>query len=101
MAAIKEGLYTLIVVGLINIVISMYYYLIVVKKMYIAEPKDPTPVAISTPLKVVVYISLAGTLLIGIYPQPFIDWVESATMMFSHFGVPASTMVPAVLPFGG
>ena len=37
-AAIKEGLYTLITVGLINIVISMYYYLIVVKKMYISEP---------------------------------------------------------------
>ena len=32
---IKEGLYALITVGLINIVISMYYYLIVVKKMYI------------------------------------------------------------------
>ena len=31
-AAVKEGLYTLITVGLINIVISMYYYLIVVKK---------------------------------------------------------------------
>ena len=32
-AAMKEGLYALITVGLINIVISLYYYLIVVKKM--------------------------------------------------------------------
>src|SRR2546426_7203036 len=40
-AAIKEGLYTLIVVGLISIVISLYYYLVVVKKMYISEPSDP------------------------------------------------------------
>ena len=44
-AAIKEGLYTLITVGLINIVISMYYYLIVVKKMYINEPIDPSPLS--------------------------------------------------------
>ncbi|HEY7533930.1 MAG TPA: NADH-quinone oxidoreductase subunit N, partial [Nitrospiraceae bacterium] len=36
-AAIKEGLYVLIAIGLINVVISMYYYLIVVKKMYITE----------------------------------------------------------------
>src|SRR4029453_6464431 len=36
-AAVKEGLYTLITVWLINIVISMYYYLVVVKKMYIIE----------------------------------------------------------------
>ena len=100
-SAIKEGLYTLITVGLINIVISMYYYLIVVKKMYIAEPHDPAPIAISAPLKAVVYISLAGTLLIGIYPQPFIDWVVSATMMFSHFGTPAATIIPPVSHFGG
>ena len=99
-SAIKEGLYTLITVGLINIVISMYYYLIVVKKMYIHEPIDPSPVSISGPMKAVVYVGLAGTLLIGIYPQPFIDWVVSATLMFSHFAAP-SAAVPPIPPFGG
>lgn len=100
-SAIKEGLYTLITVGLINIVISMYYYLIVVKKMYINEPIDPSPVSISGPMKAVVYVGLAGTLLIGIYPQPFIDWVVSATLMFSHFAVPAAAVPPPIAPFGG
>ncbi len=99
-SAINEGLYTLITVGLINIVISMYYYLIVVKKMYINEPVDPSPVSISGPMKAVVYVGLAGTLLIGIYPQPFIDWVVSATLMFSQFAAPAATIAPAA-PFGG
>ena len=100
-AAIKEGLYTLITVGLVNIVISMYYYLIVVKKMYIAEPIDPSPIRISGPMKAVVYVGLAGTLLIGIYPQPFIDWVVSATMMFSHLPAPAATALPPIPPLGG
>jgi NADH-quinone oxidoreductase subunit N len=100
-AAIKEGLYTLITVGLVNIVISMYYYLIVVKKMYIAEPIDPSPIRISGPMKAVVYVGLAGTLLIGIYPQPFIDWVVSATMMFSHLPTPAATALPPIPPLGG
>jgi NADH-quinone oxidoreductase subunit N len=100
-SAIKEGLYTLITVGLINIVISMYYYLIVVKKMYISEPIDPSPVSISGPMKAVVYVGLAGTLLIGIYPQPFIDWVVSATLMFSNFAAPAAGVTPPVPPFGG
>jgi NADH-quinone oxidoreductase subunit N len=100
-AAIKEGLYTLITVGLVNIVISMYYYLIVVKKMYIAEPIDPSPIRISGPMKAVVYVGLAGTLLIGIYPQPFIDWVVSATMMFSHLPAPATTALPPIPPLGG
>jgi NADH-quinone oxidoreductase subunit N len=99
-AAIKEGLYTLIVVGLVNIVISIYYYLVVVKKMYINEPTDPSPLAISAPMKAVVYIGLAGTLILGIYPQPFIDWAVAATLMFSHITAPAAAL-PTILPFGG
>jgi len=100
-AAIKEGLYTLIVVGLINIVISMYYYLIVVKKMYINEPIDPTPISISGPMKTVIYVGLAGTLVIGIYPQPFTDWVVAATLMFSNILPPSATVAPLAPPFGG
>lgn len=100
LAAIQEGLYTLIVVGLVNIVISMYYYLVIVKKMYINEPIDPSPLTISGPMKAVVYIGLAGTLMLGIYPRPFIDWVVSATLMFSNLAAPAAA-VPPVPPFGG
>ncbi|MDH4327254.1 MAG: NADH-quinone oxidoreductase subunit N [Nitrospira sp.] len=100
-AAIKEGLYTLIAVGLINVVISMYYYLIVVKKMYINEPANPSPVTISGPMRAVVYVGLAGTLVIGIYPQPFIDWVVGATMMFSNLPPPSAVASPSIPPFGG
>jgi len=100
-AAIKEELYTLIIVGLVNIVISMYYYLVVVKKMYINEPTDPSPLSISGPMKAVVYIGLAGTLILGIYPEPFIDWAVAATMMFSQLAGPAASVPPTVLPFGG
>lgn len=101
-AAIKEGLYTLITVGLINIVISMYYYLIVVKKMYIVEPHDPSPLSVSGPMKAVIYVGLAGTLVVGIYPQPVTDWVVSATMMFSdvHTSASALQVVPPVLASG-
>jgi NADH-quinone oxidoreductase subunit N len=99
-AAIKEGLYTLITVGLINIIISMYYYLIVVKKMYIMEPHDLSPVSISGPMKAVVYVGLAGTLAIGIYPQPVIDWVVAATLMFSNLAG-STASIPTPPPFGG
>jgi NADH-quinone oxidoreductase subunit N len=102
-AAMKEGLYALIAVGLINIVISMYYYLIVVKKMYITEPHDSSPLKISGPIKAVVYICLAGNLVIGFYPQPFTVWVVSAIMTFSTLADPTASLSvpPAVTPFGG
>lgn len=76
----------------------MYYYLIVVKKMYISEPHDPSRIRVSGPIKAVLYVCLAGTLIIGIYPQPFTDWVVSATMMFSGLvDVPLTTIPPAVI----
>jgi NADH-quinone oxidoreductase subunit N len=99
-AAVKEGLYTLIAVGLINIIISMYYYLVVVKKMYINEPHDQTPLTVSGPMRAVLYVGLAGTLVIGIYPQPFIDWVVAASLLFSKMD-PTATSVSVLPQIGG
>ncbi len=89
-AAIEQELYTLLIVGLINIVISMYYYLIVVKKMYINEPVDSTPLTVSPPLRTAICVGIAGTLLLGIYPKPFIDWAVAATLMFSNLVAPTA-----------
>jgi NADH-quinone oxidoreductase subunit N len=102
-AAMKEGLYTLITVGLINIVISLYYYLVVVKKMYIMEPYDPSPLIVSGSMKAVIYVGLAGTLIVGVYPQPVIDWVVAATMMFSNLAGPSAALpsAPLIVPSGG
>jgi NADH-quinone oxidoreductase subunit N len=94
-AAMEQELYTLIIVGLINIVISLYYYLIVVKKMYINEPTDPSPLTVSAPLKTAICVCIAGTLLLGVYPKLFIDWAVSATLMFSNLAAPTAA-VPAV-----
>ena len=83
-AAMHEGLIPLVIVGLVNIIISMYYYLVIVKKMYIGEPADRRPIPVSAPMKAVVYASVAGTLLLGIYPKPFIDLAVASTELFSH-----------------
>lgn len=101
LAAIDQHLYTLIIVGLVNIIISMYYYLVVVKKMYINEPTDPAPITVSAPMKAVVFAGLAGTLILGIYPKPFIEWAVAATMMFSNIVAPTAAVPPPVPPFGG
>ena len=97
-AAMNQELYTLLIVGLINIVISLYYYLIVVKKMYINEPTDPSPITASMPIKVAVFAGIAGTLVLGIYPGPFIDWAANATLMFSN--IVGHTASLPILPGG-
>jgi NADH-quinone oxidoreductase subunit N len=52
-------------------------------------------------MKTVVYVGLAGTLAIGIYPQPFIDWIIDATLMFSNFATQSTTVIPPTPPLGG
>jgi NADH-quinone oxidoreductase subunit N len=40
-------------------------------------------------------------LVIGIYPQPFTDWVVSATLMFANFVGPSVTIIPPGASLGG
>ena len=82
-AAIEQGLYLLVSIGLINVVISFYYYLIVVKKIYSVEPTDQTPILLSMPLRLVLYVGIIGVLWLGIWPKPFIGFAVSATELFS------------------
>jgi len=83
-AAVKEGLVALLIIGLINIVIAMYYYLVVVKKLYIAEPTDRSPISTPWALQAVIYISLAGVLVLGIYPKPVIEFTVASAGIFSN-----------------
>ncbi len=86
-AAINQNLIFLVIVGLLNIVISMYYYLVVVKKIYIAEPTDSSKIPISLPLRAVVYISLIGVFALGVFPKTFMDWSMAATEIFSNLAL--------------
>ena len=77
--------FVLVVAGCINVVIALYYYLCVVKRMYIHEPKDPTPLAIPAGTRFLLY-SLTGILLVlGIYAGPFVTLATDAAK--AAFGV--------------
>ena len=65
--AFSQGYWLVVFLALINTVISLYYYLLVVKAMYIDE--NDTPVGIiktSLPMKVSLVLCLAGILLFGL-----------------------------------
>ncbi len=82
-AAVNQGMIFLVAVALINMVISFYYYLIVLKKIYAVEPTETTPIQISTHLKIALYVCIGGTLLLGIWPKFFIDASVTATSVFT------------------
>jgi len=83
-AAMNEGLVALVVIGGINIVISMYYYLIVIKRVYINMPRENTPVPVSFPMRLVLFTAIGGVLFLGIYPKAFIEISVAATNLFGR-----------------
>jgi len=90
MAAVDAGLYFLVIVGVLTSVVSMGYYLRIVKLMYFDEPAgkgatlpyDPTP---SHQTALVVGAAAMINLLFFAWPQPLISKTEQmATTLFEN-----------------
>jgi NADH-quinone oxidoreductase subunit N len=80
-AAAEKGMYWLVFVGAVNATISLYYYLIVIKWMYLLKAAEGRqriePIEVSWASWVVLGVSTMAMILIGILPQ-FIHWAEVA-----------------------
>ncbi|HEX8174704.1 MAG TPA: NADH-quinone oxidoreductase subunit N [Pyrinomonadaceae bacterium] len=63
--------------AIINTVVSFYYYVRFIRVMYLGERvADDQPLALSPALRAALVFSLIGVIVIGIYPQPFIDLAQ-------------------------
>jgi NADH-quinone oxidoreductase subunit N len=80
-SAAEKGLYWLVLVGAVNATMSLYYYLLVIKWMYIVRPEGSNGITarvpVSWPSGLVLGINTLAMLVIGITPQ-IIRWVEQA-----------------------
>ncbi|MCJ2066034.1 NADH-quinone oxidoreductase subunit NuoN [Methylobacterium sp. J-088] len=70
-AAIKAGLVTLAVIGVVTSVVGAYYYLRLVKIMYFDEPKEPYE-AMAPGLRVVLALSSVVVVLFFLLPGPLV-----------------------------
>jgi NADH-quinone oxidoreductase subunit N len=72
LGAIKAGLYTLAVIGVLSSVVGAYYYLLIVKTMYFDEP---APGFNRVPVELKATLAIAGlfNLLFWVYPAPLIN----------------------------
>ena len=77
-AAIEANLEWLVVIGVVNSVISAYYYLRVVKAMFLSDPASDEPVSFALPMQLAVAIGFIGTLIFGIYPTPLLNFARAA-----------------------
>jgi len=84
-AAINVQFWALALVGIINSVIAAFYYLNVARYMFFLPAAEESRVKISPALAVALGIATAVTLLIGLYPQPFIDFATQSVRLLSVF----------------
>ena len=80
--AVQHGLLWLVVVAVINSVISAYYYLRVVRVMWLGKPVSEERVPSSGALKLALVISCLGVLVLGIIPGYVMELAEMAASMF-------------------
>jgi NADH-quinone oxidoreductase subunit N len=81
-AAVEADLVWLALVGVLNSVISAYYYLRVALNMYTQEPASEETFQPSLYLGVAMVAAVIGLFAIGIYPEPLLDASESAAEVF-------------------
>ncbi len=74
-SVVKEGLIWLAVIGVLMAIVSLYYFLLVIKRVYLLEPKVDTKIKISPVNTALLYSINIATIILGIYPGPFTDWV--------------------------
>jgi len=89
-AAAQEDLLWLAGVAVTMSFVSLYYYLIIVKEMYLGQPEEPSRFPTPWLEYGALTLLIAGVFLIGLYPQPVFDAVETSTAtIFADLGSPA------------
>ena len=78
-AAVKADMVWLAVIGVLNSIIGLYYYLIVLKHVYLyRSEEDEKPIPVTTPTRIALIILSVGIVLIGFAFAPWFEWSSTA-----------------------
>jgi NADH-quinone oxidoreductase subunit N len=83
-AAVDSGLIYLAIIGVLNSIIGLYYYLIVLKVVYLYRSEDDDkPISVPRPYAVALGVCTLLILVVGIFSGPWLDWsIGAATSLF-------------------
>ncbi len=82
-AVVDQHMYGLALLGAVATIVALYYYLVLSSRMYVEAPEKQTPVAIPPPLFAAILLCAVGTVVMGVYPEPWVRAViEAAKGLF-------------------
>lgn len=76
LSLIQTGHYTLAAVAVLYAVIGLYYYMRIANAMLMRQPVESEPVRIRPAMKLALTITAIGTIVIGLFPNFFINTVN-------------------------
>jgi NADH-quinone oxidoreductase subunit N len=89
-AAIDGGYYWLAVIGVLNSAVSLYYYLRVVVFMWFKGEPAGSELVVSPGMAILLAVTIAGTLAIGLYPRPLFDLADISARTLGVAGMAAT-----------
>ncbi|MBT8298568.1 MAG: NADH-quinone oxidoreductase subunit N, partial [Maribacter sp.] len=82
-AAASEGYYLLVFIAVVNVTISLYYYLLVVRAMFLRKSENPIPFFQSKMyMRLGLLITVLGILALGLY-SPLYDYIYELSGIFN------------------
>ena len=82
-AGIQADLAWLVIIGVLNSVISAYYYLAVVRQMFLGEAEEEQKLRISPTVALALGVATVGVIVFGVIPAPLVDAAREAAAIFA------------------
>jgi NADH-quinone oxidoreductase subunit N len=78
-SAMRQGYFILVLIAMINVVISLYYYLLIVRAAYLLQPDEEVPSIPVSPLtKVFAGALVTAIIVFGIFPHHLLELARAA-----------------------
>ena len=80
-AVVQKGYIGLAIIGVLNSVVSVFYYFRIMIYMYMKEPGEEAlePETVSWPVRAIMVLGAIGVLFLGIFPSPILELAARST----------------------
>ncbi|MCW5981259.1 MAG: NADH-quinone oxidoreductase subunit N [Bryobacteraceae bacterium] len=78
LALLETGHYVLAAVAALYVAVAIYYYFRIVRSMFVSEAAETPPLATTVGVRVALAVTGVLTLVMGVYPEPFLRLAQSS-----------------------
>lgn len=75
-AGLDKGYYSLVTIGILTSVVSVYYYLLVLKRAYIEKSDDVSAIEVPFGAKMALWGTMLGVIVLGLFPSFVVNSVQ-------------------------